>query len=170
MVVSFAFAIALFFVAAGRRRRRPPSACWAWTTDGLTLIEGVTRLGLLLAYLWAVGRMAEIRRVFAYHGAEHKTINAFEAGAPLTVESVAALSARAHPLRHRVPADAGDLLRHPVQPAPADVVRPAHGQPRARHPAAGDAGVRVHPADGALRSSKPWMKPLIAPNLALQNG
>ncbi|OGO05025.1 MAG: hypothetical protein A2Y73_09060 [Chloroflexi bacterium RBG_13_56_8] len=45
--------------------------------------EGLVRLTLLIAYLWAVGRMPDIARVFAYHGAEHKTINAYEDGAPL---------------------------------------------------------------------------------------
>lgn len=50
--------------------------------------EGVIRLVIFLAYLWLIGRLAEIKRVFGYHGAEHKTINAYEDGAPLTVESV----------------------------------------------------------------------------------
>ncbi len=52
------------------------------------LIEGLVRLLLLVGYVWAIGFWGEIRRVYGYHGAEHKTINAFEAGAPLTVESV----------------------------------------------------------------------------------
>ncbi len=52
------------------------------------VVEGLIRLALLLGYLYAVGQMKEIARVFAYHGAEHKTINAFEDGAPLTVEGV----------------------------------------------------------------------------------
>jgi uncharacterized protein YqhQ len=52
------------------------------------LIEGALRLIIVIAYIWAVGRMPEIKRVFAYHGAEHKTINAYEAGADLTPESV----------------------------------------------------------------------------------
>lgn len=52
------------------------------------IVEGLIRLAILIGYLVAVGQLAEIRRVFAYHGAEHKTINAHEAGAPLTVESV----------------------------------------------------------------------------------
>jgi len=56
------------------------------------VIEGVLRLIILLLYLWLIGKMPEIQRVFAYHGAEHKTINAFEAGAPLTPESVARFS------------------------------------------------------------------------------
>ncbi len=50
--------------------------------------EGVIRLLLFVAYLWAIGRIPEIGRVFGYHGAEHKTINAYEAGAPLTVDEV----------------------------------------------------------------------------------
>jgi uncharacterized protein YqhQ len=53
------------------------------------LIEGVIRLLLLIGYIWGVGHITEIRRVFAYHGAEHKTINAYEAGADLTPENVA---------------------------------------------------------------------------------
>jgi uncharacterized protein YqhQ len=53
------------------------------------LAEGFVRLLLLVGYIYMVGRIDEIRRVFAYHGAEHKTINAFEAGADLTPESVA---------------------------------------------------------------------------------
>jgi uncharacterized protein YqhQ len=53
------------------------------------LIEGVFRLVLIVGYMWAIGHMPDIRRVFQYHGAEHKTINAFEAGAELTPESVA---------------------------------------------------------------------------------
>lgn len=52
------------------------------------LLEGVFRLFIVIAYIWAVGRIPEIERVFGYHGAEHKTINAYEAGAELTPESV----------------------------------------------------------------------------------
>jgi uncharacterized protein YqhQ len=52
------------------------------------IMEGIIRLALLVGYIWVIGRAEDIQRVFAYHGAEHKTINAHEAGAPLTVESV----------------------------------------------------------------------------------
>lgn len=48
------------------------------------LIEGVIRLAFFLAYLLAIGRLEDIQRVFAYHGAEHRTIHAYEAGVPLT--------------------------------------------------------------------------------------
>ncbi len=54
----------------------------------ISLVEGVARLLLIVGYIWAVGRMPDIRRVFSYHGAEHKTINAYEAGAELTVDGV----------------------------------------------------------------------------------
>ncbi len=51
-------------------------------------IEGLVRLALFVGYIWAIGRSEEIRRVFQYHGAEHMAIHAFEAGEPLSVESV----------------------------------------------------------------------------------
>ena len=60
------------------------------------LVEGLVRLALLIGYIWAIGFMPEIRRMFAYHGAEHKTINAFEAGAELTPETVSQFSVE-HP-------------------------------------------------------------------------
>jgi uncharacterized protein YqhQ len=52
------------------------------------LVDGLVRIGLLLAYLYAISFKAEIARLFAYHGAEHKTINAFEAGLPLDVANI----------------------------------------------------------------------------------
>jgi uncharacterized protein YqhQ len=61
----------------------------AWWSN---LLEGLVRLALVIGYIWAVGRIPDIQRVFAYHGAEHKTINAFEAGADLTPESVSRFS------------------------------------------------------------------------------
>ena len=57
-----------------------------------TLLEGLVRVGLFLAYLWAISLMPDIRRVFAYHGAEHKTVNAQEAGVPLETSEVQAFS------------------------------------------------------------------------------
>jgi uncharacterized protein YqhQ len=52
------------------------------------LVEGIIRLALLIGYIWAIGKMPDIKRVFGYHGAEHKVINAFESGADLTPENV----------------------------------------------------------------------------------
>lgn len=93
--ISLVFAISLFFLipaAAGQLLEvglggitRNDSTWTAWTGN---LIEGVTRLLLLIGYIALVGRIPDIRRVFMYHGAEHKTINAFENRAELTPESV----------------------------------------------------------------------------------
>lgn len=100
LAVSLTFAVALFFLVP---------ALVGYLTDRIlliasidlsisrvhwvgSLIEGITRLAILISYIWLIGRIPEIRRVFAYHGAEHKTINAFEAGAELTPQSVSCFS------------------------------------------------------------------------------
>ena len=62
----------------------------------LNLIEGVIRMVIFLAYMFLVSRMKEMKRVFSYHGAEHKTIRCYEAGLPLTVENVR-IQTRLHP-------------------------------------------------------------------------
>jgi uncharacterized protein YqhQ len=65
------------------------SSAAAW---GSNLIEGIFRLGILVGYIYLISLIPDIRRVFAYHGAEHKTINAFEAGEELTPEKVSKFS------------------------------------------------------------------------------
>jgi uncharacterized protein YqhQ len=88
MIIAFVIGVGLFFLAPaalGQLSERALNITSWWGN----LVEGLVRLALLVLYIWAVGRMADIRRVFAYHGAEHKTINAFEAGADLTPENVA---------------------------------------------------------------------------------
>ncbi len=62
----------------------------------LNVLDGILRIALFLGYVTAVGQLKEIRRVFQYHGAEHKAINTFEAGLPLTLESAREQS-RIHP-------------------------------------------------------------------------
>ena len=54
----------------------------------LTAIEGLIKIGIFVGYVAAISMLKDIRRVFQYHGAEHKTINAYEAGEELTVENV----------------------------------------------------------------------------------
>lgn len=54
----------------------------------VSLLEGIVRLLLIVGYIWALGFLPDVRRVFAYHGAEHKTIHAYEAGSELTVAEV----------------------------------------------------------------------------------
>ncbi len=77
----------------------PPGRDWGsaqkflgWNSWLANLLEGVVRLVLLVGYIWAIGFMPDVKRLFGYHGAEHKTINAYEAGAELTPESVARFS------------------------------------------------------------------------------
>jgi uncharacterized protein YqhQ len=76
LVVSLGFAIAVFFLGplliAGLFRNQIGEG-WLSLT-----VEGVIRLALLLGYLYLIGRVPDIQRVFGYHGAEHKTINAME--------------------------------------------------------------------------------------------
>jgi len=55
----------------------------------VNVLEGFVRLGLVVGYIWVIGRIPDVKRLFGYHGAEHKTINAYEAGAELIPETVA---------------------------------------------------------------------------------
>ncbi len=87
IATSMAFAIGLFFLL--------PTFASRWLATYVSdnpwvdaTFEGVLRLVLFVLYIWAIGRIPEIGRVFGYHGAEHKAINAYEAGAPLSVEHV----------------------------------------------------------------------------------
>lgn len=90
LVVSLSVAVGIFFLlpvaAVGAAHQ------WLGTGWLSLVVEGLLRLGLLVGYLALIGRLAEIKRVFAYHGAEHKTINAFEAGQPLDTAHVRAAS------------------------------------------------------------------------------
>lgn len=69
-----------------------------WVENNLlrNLIEGVVRILIFVTYILLVSRMEEMKRVFSYHGAEHKTIHCYEAQLPLTVENVR-LQTRKHP-------------------------------------------------------------------------
>ncbi|MBP7962405.1 MAG: DUF1385 domain-containing protein [Caldilineaceae bacterium] len=87
IAASLSFSIALFFLLPTMASR------WMATfvNDNAMLdaiFEGSIRMVLFILYLWAIGFMPDIRRVFGYHGAEHKTINAYEAGVELTVRNV----------------------------------------------------------------------------------
>jgi uncharacterized protein YqhQ len=66
-----------------------PGTAAAWWGN---MVEGIIRLGVLIGYIYLISLIPDIRRVFAYHGAEHKTINAFEAGVELTPENVSRFS------------------------------------------------------------------------------
>lgn len=86
LTISLAFAIGIFFLGplalVGLVQRQVGSGLLALA------LEGVIRLVILLGYLWLIGRMPGVQRVFGYHGAEHKAINTFEHGKTLDVAHV----------------------------------------------------------------------------------
>jgi len=95
LLFSFAIAIGVFFVLPAFLVEFTETL-WGWSPWVSNLLEGFIRLIFIILYIWGIGKMKEIDRVFAYHGSEHKTINAFEAGLDLTPENVAKCS-REHP-------------------------------------------------------------------------
>jgi len=94
LIISVIFSVSLFFVL--------PHFITTLLDDLiknnliLTLIEGVVRISIFLGYVLLASRMEDIKRVFQYHGAEHKTIFCYEAGLDLTVENARSMS-RLHP-------------------------------------------------------------------------
>ncbi|HOA20891.1 MAG TPA: DUF1385 domain-containing protein [Anaerolineaceae bacterium] len=95
VLLAVALGVGIFFLL--------PALAAGWVDKSLSLgswwsnlFEGFLRLTILVGYLLLVGRMPDIKRTFMYHGAEHKTINAFEAGVELTPENVA-LQTKVHP-------------------------------------------------------------------------
>jgi hypothetical protein len=82
LAIAVAFAIALFFIAPLLLTRYLVDPYIASSLVS-NLIEGVIRLAIFIAYLKLISLMPDVKRVFAYHGAEHKTVNAYEAGMPL---------------------------------------------------------------------------------------
>jgi uncharacterized protein YqhQ len=92
LIVTMAIGLAIFFAG--------PVLATAWMDPYLStwvvlIIEGAIRIGLLLGYIWTLGRSDDIRRVFQYHGAEHMTIAAHEDGRELTVAAI-----RRYPKEH----------------------------------------------------------------------
>jgi uncharacterized protein YqhQ len=89
MAVAFGFGILLFFVMPlYATKLLTQSAIISDNNIIFNLVDGVIRVAVFLLYIWGISRMGDIQRVFQYHGAEHKSIFAFEAGEPLTVDNV----------------------------------------------------------------------------------
>lgn len=88
------FAVLLFIIL--------PNLLTGWVSKsvssslGVNLIEGLVRILIFIGYIVAISQMKDIKRFFGFHGAEHKTINAFEAGKKLTVENVQSFTTK-HP-------------------------------------------------------------------------
>lgn len=87
MVVAVAFAVGLFIIApafaADALKRFVGDSGFAFV-----VLDGLIRIVLVVGYIWLISKAKEIQRVFEYHGAEHMTIHAYEAGDPLTVEAI----------------------------------------------------------------------------------
>lgn len=95
MTVAFGFGICLFFLFPLYLTKLMTPVIGD-NNIVFNLVDGVIRVIVFLAYIWLISRMEDIQRVFQYHGAEHKSIFAFEAGEELTVENVRRYS-RLHP-------------------------------------------------------------------------
>jgi len=87
VAIAFVFAVALFFIS--------PLLLTRYLVDPYissslvsNIIEGVIRIGIFIAYLKIISLMPDVKRIFTYHGAEHKVVNAYEAGMPLEVDYV----------------------------------------------------------------------------------
>ena len=91
LAFSLVFAVAVFFVAPLFLTR----LFHIGSSLLFNLVEGLIRLAIFFIYLRLITLMPDIKRVFAYHGAEHKAVNGFEAGAPLEPEAVKKFS-KAH--------------------------------------------------------------------------
>ena len=94
VVLGALFSVALFFLLPTLLVSLIPGIrqiLWA-----RNLLEGVVKIAIFIGYLFLCSRLKDMRRVFSYHGAEHKTIRCYEAGLPLTVENVRPMS-RLHP-------------------------------------------------------------------------
>jgi len=94
IAASLAFAVALFFVTPLVITRY--FDIYIHSDMGSNIIEGLVRIGLFVVYLKVIGLIPDIKRVFAYHGAEHKVVNAYEAGRPLEINAIKNYST-AHP-------------------------------------------------------------------------
>ena len=94
IAASLAFAVALFFITPLVITRYFDT--YIHSDMGSNIIEGLVRISLFVAYLKIIGFIPDIKRVFAYHGAEHKVVNAYEAGRPLEINAIKSYST-AHP-------------------------------------------------------------------------
>jgi len=85
-IVAAVMAILLFLILPERTAHL--SRGWFHSSYTLNVFEGLVRAAIFVLYFAAISLLADIRRIYRYHGAEHRAVNALEAGAPLTVESV----------------------------------------------------------------------------------
>jgi uncharacterized protein YqhQ len=96
MLIALVFFVAVFMVLPLLLARGFEYLFGTDSSIVFNVVDGVIRVGFFVGYIWAIGRSDEIGRVFEYHGAEHKTIHAYEAGKPLQIDQIQPYSPR-HP-------------------------------------------------------------------------
>jgi len=96
MVTALCFGVFLFIALPTYLTQASQNHLGITNGKALNVVDGVIRIAIFLAYITLISRMENIRRVFQYHGAEHKAINTLEAGEPLTMENCLRAS-RIHP-------------------------------------------------------------------------
>jgi uncharacterized protein YqhQ len=163
-VVGVGAVLALFFVAPGLAAGRLPGSGGG---VGFSVIEGAIRIALLIGYIGGLGLVPDLRRVYEYHGAEHKSITALEAGAELTPSVVNRFTTR-HPR-------CGTTFLLVVMVLSV-AVHPLVGRPAL--PVLIASRILLVPVVAGLsyeaikwaaaRIDRPWVARLMAPGLALQ--
>lgn len=88
-IIVAVFAVVALFIALPVWVADRATALWALSPVGKNVLEGLIRGGVFVLYVALLGVWNDMRRVFAYHGAEHKTVNAYEQGAPMDPEVIA---------------------------------------------------------------------------------
>jgi uncharacterized protein YqhQ len=169
VAVSLAFGIGLFFVLPAGISALIKDATGMDSKLMADVVEGVIKLLMLTGYIWLIGHMQDIKRLFGYHGAEHKTINAYEAGAVLTPETTAR-----YPIQHPRCGTAFlltlvvlSVLIHIVTGRPDSVLLLLLSRIGLIFPIAGTAYEVIRFT--AKHLDNPIIRLVIKPNLALQN-
>ena len=169
VVVSLAMGIGLFFVLPAAGSAAVKSISGLDSKLMADLIEGVIKLGMLVGYIWVIGRMEDVKRLFGYHGAEHKTINAYEDGAELTPDVVTT-----YPIQHPRCGTAFlltlvvlSVLIHIITGRPDGLLMLLASRVLLIFPIAGIAYETIRFT--AKHLENPIIQQVIKPNLALQN-
>ncbi len=169
VIFSLALGIGLFFVLPAAASAAVKSLTGLDSKLAADLIEGVIKLALLIGYIWAIGFMQDVKRLFGYHGAEHKTINAYEAGVDLTPDEV-----DRYPIQHPRCGTAFlltlvvlSVLIHIVTGRPDSVPLLLLSRVALILPIAGIAYETIRFT--AKHQKNPIIRQVVKPNLALQN-
>ncbi|MBN1564885.1 MAG: DUF1385 domain-containing protein [Anaerolineae bacterium] len=169
VLVSLTFGIGLFFVLPAAISEAALRLTGLDSKLLADILEGVVKLGLLIGYIWAIAFMDDVKRLYGYHGAEHKTINAYEDGAELVPDVV-----KTYPIEHPRCGTAFLLtlvvltvVIHMFTPRPDSILFLFLIRIGLIFPIAGIAYEVIRFT--AQNLDKKWVQLMIKPNLALQH-